>query len=59
MIKDGFIWDSQRDLKVKNIQLIPKKEKGLFEEFIEKAMSVKDKKGNWKIGKQFPELTCH
>ena len=49
MIKDGFIWDSQRDLKVKNIQLISKEEKGLFEEFIEKAMSVKDKKGNWKI----------
>ena len=49
MIKDGFIWDSQRDLKVKNIQLIPKSEKGLFEEFIEKAMSVKDKSGDWKI----------
>ena len=49
IVKDGFIWDSQKNLKVENIQLIPKKEKGLFETFIEKAMSVKDKNGEWKI----------
>ena len=49
IVDDGFIWNSQKNLKVENIQIIPKKEKGLFETFIEKAMSVKDKNGNWKI----------
>ena len=48
-IKDGYIWDSQKRDEINNISLIKDSEKGLFEEFVEKCMSIKNDKGEWEI----------
>ena len=46
-IKDGYIWDTKIRTELKNIELTD--EKGLFEEFVEKCMSVKNENGEWEI----------
>ena len=49
MIKDGYIWDSQKRSEIDNIELIEGDEKGLFEQFVEKCMSVQNENGEWEI----------
>jgi len=48
-IKDGYIWDSQKRNEIDNIEIIGDDEKGLFEQFVEKCMSVKNENGEWEI----------
>lgn len=48
-IKDGYIWNSQKRSEIEKIELIKDSEKGLFEEFVEKCMSVQSEDGEWKI----------
>ena len=49
IVKDGYIWESKIRNEVDNIELTKDSEKGLFEEFVEKCMSVKNKDGKWEI----------
>lgn len=46
----GYIWDNKIRTEVKNIQLVD--DKGSFEEFVEKCMSVKNDDGEWVIDKK-------
>ena len=50
-IKDGYIWETQIRNEVDNIDL-KLTQKGLFEEFVEKCMSVKDEDGEWKLNEE-------
>jgi len=47
-VKDGYIWETKFKDQIDEIQ-IQDEPKGIFKDFVEKCMSVKDKDGNWKL----------
>lgn len=47
-VKDGYIWESSIKDQVDQIK-IQDQPTGIFKDFVEKCMSVKDENGNWKI----------
>ena len=49
IIKDGYIWENQKRTEINNISLMKDSEKGVFEEFVEKCMSVQNENGEWEI----------
>ena len=48
---EGFIWDTEKEKSIDNIQKISKTEKGIFEKFVEYSMMVQSKSGKWSIDK--------